>query len=205
MGCISAAMVFHLTKDAPKEYESHTIINTGLVSGYNIESNSSGRIDFGYTNNEMENILGIAKSRETHEELAARLLAQALMQQAPSIAVINEPAFSALKKDIPQAIRTQVVDYQSLENTVVRIKEWRDQHEDNLIKTILEGKHPLFGIEHISSVSIKREGNSDMIRIAYSTIDPSVCRNTLVLLTEIFIAKHRGVKEGQSSDVVAFF
>jgi polysaccharide biosynthesis transport protein len=205
MGIISAAMVFHLTKDTPKEYESYTILNTGLVSGYNIESQSSGRIDFGYTNSEMENILGVAKSRETHEELAAQLLAQALMQKEPSVAIINAPALSALKKDIPQKTITQVVDYQSFENTLANVKSWRDTQDKNPIKTILESTHPLFGIEHIDGLSIKREGNSDMIRIAYATTDPSVCRNTLRLLTDIFIAKHRSVKEGQSSDVVAFF
>ncbi len=205
MGCLSAGVVFHLTKNTPKEYESHTIINTGLVSGYNIESNSGGRIDYGYANTEMENIIGLAKSRETQEELAARLLTQVLMQRKPSVAIINEPAFNALQKDIPQAIRDKVVDYQSFENTLVRIKEWRDRSDNNLIKVLLESKHPLFGIEHIHTLSIKKEGNSDMIRFAYTTTDPSVCRNTLVLLTEIFITKHRGNKEGQSSDVVAFF
>ena len=205
MGCLSAAMVFYMTKDTPKEYESHTIINTGLVSGYNIESGKGARIDFGYANTEMENILGLAKGRETQEELAARLLTQALLQRKPSPAVINEPAFSALMKDIPQKVRDQFVSYQSFENTLVRVKQLRDRTEPNLVKAMLESKHPLFGIEHINTLSIKREGSSDMIRIAYATTDPSVCRNTLVILTEIFISKHRGNKEGQSSDVVGFF
>jgi polysaccharide biosynthesis transport protein len=205
LGCLSAGIVFYLTKDTPKEYESHTLINTGLVTGYNIESNNGGRIDYSYANNEMENILGLAKSRETQEELAARLLSQALMQRKPSIHVINETAFVGLQKDIPQSIRDKVVDYESYETTLVRVKEWRDRTDNNLIKTILEGKHPLFGIEHINTVTIKREGNSDMIRLAYTTIDPSICRNTLVILSEIFITKHRSNKEGQSSDVVAFF
>jgi polysaccharide biosynthesis transport protein len=205
MGCLSAAMVFHLTKDTPKEYESFTTINTGLVSGYNIESGKGSRIDFGYANTEMENILGLAKGRETQEELAARLLTQALMQRKPSPAVINEPAFSGLMGDIPQKVRDKFVNYQSFENTLVRVKELRDRTEPNLVKIMLEGKHPLFGIEHVNTVSIKREGNSDMIRMGYTTTDPSVCRNTLIILTEIFITKHRNNKEGQSSDVVGFF
>lgn len=202
---ITAAMVFHLTKDTPKQYESHTIINTGLVSGYNIESSNGGRIDYAYTNNEMENILGIARSRETKEELAARLLAQALMQRTPSVEVINEPAFSDLKKDIPENIRQQVVDYQSLENTVAQIKNWRERHDKNPIKELLESKHPLFGIEQIEALVIRREGTSDMFRLAYSTTDPSVCYNTLKILSNLMVQKYKTIKEGQSSDVLAFF
>jgi polysaccharide biosynthesis transport protein len=205
MGFISAVTVFYSTKDTPKEYESHTTINTGLVSGYNIESQKGGKIDFGYANAEMENILNLARSRETQEELAARLLAQALMQRQPSTTIITETAFNALKKDIPQNIRDKFVNYHSFENTLSRVKALRDKTDKNLVKALLESKHPLFGIEHINLLTIKREGNSDIIRLGYSTTDPAVCRNTLMLLTEIFISKHRSNKEGQSSDVVGFF
>jgi hypothetical protein len=44
-----------------------------------------------------------------------------------------------------------------------------------------------------------------MIRIAYTATDPAVCRNTLLKHTRIFIARHRAVKEGQSTSVLDFF
>lgn len=202
---IAGGVTFYMTRNTPKEYESQSLINTGLVSGYNIESSGGGRIDYGYTNNEMENILGIARSRETHEELVARLLAQALMQTTPSVEIIGAPGFKELKKDIPDAVRSQVVDYQSFEITLQNIKNWRDAVEPNLIKEILESKNPLFGVEAVSSITVKREGTSDQIKITYTTIDPAVCRNTIVLLTKIFTEKYRANKEGQTSDVLAFF
>ncbi len=201
----TSGITFYLTRDTPKEYKSHTVINTGLVSGYNIESSNGGRIDYGYTNNEMENILGIARSRETQEEVNARLLAQALMQTSPSVEVINKPAFDDLKKAISSEIRDKVVNKQSFETTLNNLKSWRDNPEDNDIKTILQGKHPLWGIEHLGDIIIKREGTSDMLRIAYTTTDPAVCRNTIKVLTDVFIAKHRANKEGQTGDVLAFF
>ncbi|MBL7815591.1 MAG: hypothetical protein JNL70_11285 [Saprospiraceae bacterium] len=201
----AAAVTFHLTRDTPKEYQSHTVINTGLVSGYNIESSNGGRIDYAYTNNEMENILGIARSRETQEEVLARLLAQALIQTAPSVEIISAAAFEDLKKDINSTVRTQIVDNQSFETTLNNIKAWRDNPEDNNIKAILSGKHPLWGIEHLQEMVIKREGNSDMVRFSYTSTDPSVCRNTIKILTDIFFQKYRANKEGQTSDVLAFF
>lgn len=202
---IAGGVTFYMTRNTPKEYESQSLINTGLVSGYNIESSGGGRIDYGYTNNEMENILGIARSRETHEELVARLLAQALMQTTPSVEIIAAAGFKELKKDIPDAVRAQVVDYQSFDITLQNIKNWRDAVEPNIIKELLESKNPLFGVEAVSSITVKREGTSDQIKIMYSTIDPAVCRNTIVLLTKIFTEKYRANKENQTSDVLAFF
>ena len=44
-----------------------------------------------------------------------------------------------------------------------------------------------------------------MLRFTYTTIDPGVCQQTLILLTKIFIEKHKEMKKGMSNDVVAFF
>ena len=202
---LAGSMTFHMTKNLPKEYESNSLLNTGLVSGYNIESSNGGRIDYGYTNNEMENILGIAKSRETFLEIGANLLAQCLMQKTPSVEFIGETAFNELKKEIPEDIRAQIVDYQSFEATKEKIEDWRDSDKPNVIKTILEGGHSLFGVDHIEKLVIKREGNSDQIKVAYTSTDPSICRNTIEVLVKVFTDKYRMTKENQSGDVLNFF
>lgn len=202
---LAGGMTFNMTKNLPKEYDSNSLLNTGLVSGYNIESTNGGRIDYGYTNNEMENILGIAKSRETQLEVGAYLLAQCLMQKSPSVEFIGETAFNQLKKEIPEDIRAQVVDYQSFETTKQKIEAWRDADSPNVIKTILEGSHPLFGIDHIEKLIIRKDGNSDQIKVAYTTTDPSICRNTIEIEIKIFTEKYRLSKENQSGDVLDFF
>ncbi|KAI9549107.1 hypothetical protein GHT06_007399 [Daphnia sinensis] len=201
----AASMTFYSTRNEKKEYESQAVLSTGLVSGYNIETSKGGRIDYGYTDNEMENILGMARSLETKQEAVARLLAQALMQKAPSPEILGQDAFNELKKAIPDDIRKQVVDYNSFSVTLAKVKEWRDSEGDNKIKALLEGGDAFFGVEHMETMTIKKEGKSDMIRITYSTNDPSVCRNTINTLVDVFIQKRSSFKEGQSSDVLAFF
>lgn len=202
---IASAYVFNSTKNEVKMYETGSLVNTGLVSGYNIESSANGKIDYGYVGNEMENILGIAKSREIQEELGTFLLTQALMVSKPSPEVIGSLAFNQLKKDITDSIRQFIVDTSSFENTLSNIRIWRDTVEDNPIKKIIKDNHPLFGVDQLSTVSIKQEGRSDMIRLKYSCSDPSICRNTLVMLTQLVTQKYRAIKQGQSSDVVSFF
>lgn len=201
----AASMTFHSTRNEKKEYESQAVLSTGLVSGYNIETSKGGRIDYGYTDNEMENILGMARSLETKQEAVARLLAQALMQKEPVPEILGQDAFNELKKAVPEDIRKQVVDYNSFSVTLAKVKEWRDSEGDNKIKALLEGGDAFFGVEHMETMTIKKEGKSDMIRITYSTNDPSVCRNTINILVDVFIQKRASFKEGQSSDVLAFF
>jgi polysaccharide biosynthesis transport protein len=205
LALIAAVMVFRSTKDEVKMYETASLVNTGLVSGYNIESSANARIDYGYVSNEMENIIGIAKSRDLQLEIGTHLLTQALMVSKPSTDVIGDIAFKKLKKEITDSLRQFIVDTSSYENTLSNVRTWRNQIEDNPIKKIIKGNHSLFGVEQIATVSIKSEGKTDMIRLKYSCSDPSICRNTLILLTNLVTEKYRSVKQGQSSDVVSFF
>ena len=205
-GATASALVFQMTKNEKKEYQTKTILNTGLVSGYNIESNSSTRIDYAFIGNEIENILSLIRSRQTLDELAENLLAQALIQRTASDSIITVTSLRKLQTQIPPSVHDEIVDYNSFENTLLKIKEWHNQHSDNIIKTLLESGDPLFGVESIEkNVTTKREGTTDMISITYTTTDPAVCRNTLVKLTEISIARHRSIKEGQTSNVLEFF
>ena len=203
--CLAGGVTFNSTKNLPKEYDSKSLLNTGLVSGYNIESSNGGRIDYGYTNNEMENILGIAKSRETQVEVGTYLLADALMQKNPSVEHIGEEAFKKLKIEISENIRNQVVDYQSFETTLQNVTTWRDADKPNVIKEILDGGHALFGIGHIEKIVIRREGNSDQIKVTYTTTDPSICRSTIEVIVKIIAEKYRLTKENQTGDVLTFF
>ncbi len=202
---IASFKVFNSTKNEVKMYETGSLVNTSLVSGYNIESSAGGKIDFGYVGNEMENILGIAKSRETQEELGTYLLAQCLMVSKPNMDVIGSIAFKDLKKEITDSLRQFIVDTSSFDMTLANVRAWREKEENNPIKAIIKDKHPLFGVDQLATVNIKQEGRSDMIRLKYSCSDPSVCRNTLMVLTQLVTQKYRTIKQGQSSDVVSFF
>ncbi|MBU6342151.1 MAG: hypothetical protein KGS48_11710, partial [Bacteroidetes bacterium] len=184
---------------------SNTILNTGLVTSYNIANSQGGKADYGYTNNESENILGLARSRETMQQLGAELLAEALMLNKPNEDTLTAPSFYELKKKIPDQIRALVVVPGNFNATLQNVIQWREKRDDNPIRELLEGGDDLFGYEHLNTISVKREASTDMIKIAYSTSDPAVCKNTLIKHTRIFIAAHRAIKEGQTMSVLDFF
>lgn len=207
--CLTASLmgglVFFATKDQKKQYTSYTLINTGLVSGYNIESSMGARIDFTKTNNELENLISLASAYETHEELGARLLAMYLMVKEPDSILIQNENFYELREHISPQVWELIVDYDSYENTLNNVYKWRNRGDENIIFKTLYSDHDFFGIEKLQKLMVSREGKSDMLRFTYTTIDPGVCQQTLILLTKIFIDKHKDIKKGMSNDVVAFF
>ncbi len=204
-GIIAGGSTFYSSRDEKKTYTSNTILNTGLVTSYNISNSQGGKVDYGYTNNESENILGLARSRETMEALAAELLAEALMLEKPDDDTLTAGSFAELQKLVPPDARTGVVVPGDFAKTLLNVEACRARRDKNPIKDLLEGDHELFGYEHLITMVIKREASTDMIRIAYTATDPAVCRNTLLKHTRIFIARHRAVKEGQSTSVLDFF
>ncbi len=58
-GIIIGSIVYFLTMGEKKLYTSNTLINTGLVSGYSLESQKDNKTDYAYTNNEIQNLINI--------------------------------------------------------------------------------------------------------------------------------------------------
>jgi uncharacterized protein involved in exopolysaccharide biosynthesis len=202
---LSGVVVFLATQNTKKEYTSHTLINTGLVSGYNIKSSSGGKVDYAFTNNEMENLLNVANSYEMMEALATNLLTQYLMLNEPDSLMILPENYELLQEEIGGDFFAQITDKNSFDKTLNNVLSYRDRQEENPVNALIYSKNDYFGIEHLENLQINRERSSDMIRFKYSTTDPGVCRQTLVTLTNLFIQKQINIKSGQSTDVLAFF
>lgn len=193
-----------MTLKTKKEYKSHTLLNTGLISGYTIESSKGNRIDYAYTNNEIENLINLATSLETNRELSSRLLTELIWAEKNGKSPLLEDNKSELAavREAVSAAGIQFSTKQELYDEIIRIRE---QDKTNEIYLLTHSKNPLIGLERLEEIKVFREGNSDMIRMEYTSIDPFISQKTLELLTEIFISKQKTTKEGQSDSVIRFF
>ena len=201
-----AVMVFHMTKDEKRTYSTEGLVNTGLVSGYNIESQGGGKTDYFYTSAELDNILNLISAYETIEELGTHLLAEVMSVEQPGPDVILPVNLQELRLAIGGNLWDSLAVAGDFPGTYIRLVEYRNLHPGhNPIHEILYGKHPLFGIESLGSVKVVREGKSDMIRLSYTTIDPAICQRTLLVLIDIFRRKHREIKESQTANVLDYF
>lgn len=191
-----------LKKQAP-QFASHSIINTGLVSNYTIESNEGASIDYAFTNNELQNIINVATSYQTMEELGLRLLAKTLDKRTGKGMLLPEN-----RKDLEEKLGAKVLAQLRTKNPAllqVSLMHMRDRSRHGKVYELLYSDHPLFGIEQLQTIKVERYGNSDMLKISYQTSDPGICQLTLKLLAEIIMETQLSLKKGQSGDVLAFF
>lgn len=201
---VLAFLVFYSTKDGKKEYTTHTLLNTGLISGYSIESNSSGRVDYAKTNNELENLINLATAYETNKELSARLMAHLLVAKKHDQLRILGDNREYFEKTI-EHLNINITDEDSEISVYEKLVRLRETDQFNEVYLIANSKNEFFGIEQLENIIVTREGNSDMIRMQYTSFDPYLSQKTLELLTDIFMSKQTNIKEGQSDSVIEFF
>ncbi len=205
IGILMAAFVWWSTRDEVRTYTSSGLVNTGIYSGYNLESNGNSRLDYHQASAELDNLLNIATSFETYEELGQRLLAECLLLEEPNRTLISPRAFNELHNAIPDSIVQNVVVKEDPEATYQNIVKYCQRGDDNAIYVLLYSGNQLFGIDHFSSIIIKTDGKSDMLRETYTTTDPGICRRTLELHIKIYSDKQQDMKRLQSKDVVEYF
>lgn len=203
-GIVMGSMSAYSSLNAKKEYQSHTLLNTGLISGYTLESNKGNRVDYAFTNNEMENLINMATSFETYKELSGKLLADLMLAQANGKKVLLEDNLSewyAVLEEVP----FQIEKTASAEEVYKQIKAISESDKENPIYKLMHSKNPIIGLEKLELLTVQREGSSDMIRMEYSSIDPYLSQRALSLITEIFLQKQKNIKQGQTDTVIGFF
>ncbi|MFN8345317.1 MAG: hypothetical protein U0X91_09945 [Spirosomataceae bacterium] len=201
-----AGTIFFLTRNEKREYNANTLIYTGLASGYTLESGQNNRIDYFTVNNAFDNLINTVKSRSTLEEVGIRLLATHLMVRQPTPAIANTQTLKHLEKLIPETVRKQVVNYSSVEATVNNIYRYAQIPKNVIAEKLLNANEEPYSVKGITAkLTVAREGTSDMIRLSYLATDPAVVKQTLELITMVFMRRYREIKVSETGNVVAYF
>ena len=201
---VLAGLVFLLTKNQAKKYTSHTTIYTGIASGYSIESQSNSNIDYFAVNNAFDNLINIIDSRSTLEEVSLTLFAQCMIKGKADRQIISEESLEDLQSIVPAEVKA-LIDNNSLEKTVIKLKEMMEKNSTNFIYELVNLNHPFFSVEAISELKAYRISSSDMITISYESTDPGICRTTLEILSSVIIKNYSGIKANQTDAVVSYF
>lgn len=208
-----ALIVTYLTRNPTFQYETKTIVYTGIASGYTIEQKE--RFDLFASNNAFDNLINVIKSRETMGETSIRLFAQALSLETYVNTIISKESFIELRKKTPQYIKDMVVKpvfsedsiakAMAFEQTVQQFLDYANASDTNYIYNLLNYKHPHYSYKAISGIKVKRVQSSDLIEISYENNDPGITMQTIKILTAVFIRNYKSLKENQSDAVVKYF
>lgn len=199
---VTAASIYLFGSTQTKVYSSDMVIYTGIASGNRIDGDNAAK--FRSTENTYANMLSLLSSRETHEEVALQLLASHLVLNKHDESVMNYETYERLQEHFPADLRAQLVG-RSVEETKDKLNSVYRSSTKNPVFRVLKSEDPVYSELALQNLTAKREGNSDLVRISYTTDDPAVCKQTLEVFTDVFINKYRQLYRGQNESVIGYF
>lgn len=197
-----AASIFYFTRHEIKIYSSEAVIYTGIASGYSLSGSS--KVDFITVNNAFDNLISLINSKETKREVALTLLAEHLAMKKHDNTKLSWDTYQRMKNIVPDSLKKILVK-ETVEGTFEALNNYMHKSDDNLIYKIVYAGAPFYSIGALDNIKAARVNNSDLIKVQYETNDAAICKHTLELILEVFMRKHRLIKEGQSESVVAYF
>ncbi|MFN3487527.1 MAG: hypothetical protein ACK4YV_00255 [Emticicia sp.] len=202
---VMVAATHFFTRNADKEYNSTTMLYTGLSTGFTIESTGDGRKDRDMVNNSFENLLNTIRSRETLKEVSFKLLSEAIILEKPDGKHINPKTFENMKKWFPAPVRKQVVVKGNAAATYQKLLLAYETGEPREIQHLFNEEKTPFSLKSLSEIKANRKGSSDMIEMTYTYNDKGLCENTLKTTLEVFMRRYKGLKASETGSVVAYF
>lgn len=203
---VIAVSVLIFTSDMPKTYQSHTVVYTGIASGFDITSDEDGRIDYFAVNNAFDNLITTINARETLESMALKLLAQHLLLEEPRNNVLRKDGFNKLQDLIPDSLRKQLVVPNNHQATYYRLLSYQSGSVRNVLQDLLASDGTYYSISRIrGEMKVKRVGSSDMIEIQYTADDPGVVQHSLFYLADTFMERYKGLKGIETQNVIEYF
>ncbi len=204
---ILAVVIFFVTRGLPETYKSRTEIYTGLISGARVDAADAVRLDYLTVSNQFDNLITVARSDQTLEEVGERLFARHLRLSEPVKKIMGESAFEAFHDKIPEKLIDSVYVPGSELETLKRIRSYKEKHYDSWMvdQIFISDASPYSPAGIKKNLTIKRLGGSDLVEMTYSWTDPGICQNTLAILNDVFTQKLIEIKVGQSNDVVTYY
>ena len=121
--------------------------------------------------------------------------------------ISSKKTFSFKDLDTSGATRMQPasINQASYEQTVANLLAYLTSSDTNFIYKLLYFNDPHYSLNAISKVTVQRIGSSDLVKLKYDSDDPGICRQTLILYTEVCIKNYKNIKENRSDAVVKYF
>lgn len=201
---VVTALVAYFTQFMQKKYTVNTSIYTGITSNTGLESES--KPDWMSVNNTFDNLVNLTKSKGTLETVSMKLLALNLINGDPDIdnKYITAKNYQNLVTIVPKEI-LDLVDKESFEKTISNLKKYKQADAHNFLYELFNGVAPYYSYGALSSVTIRRLGNSDLIDIAYTSTDPGIALTTVKLLNEELRISYNQLKYKTADDIVKYY
>lgn len=208
---IVALFVFWKTQNVPNQYTSNCSIYTGIITGVNILS-ESGVSTTSYTQGSMmDNLLNIITSDQTLKQVSLRLYARIMVHGDPYTdnTYVNAGHYRYLYnhgKPIHHLIyKNSENDSINEQRTYENLKAYETKDKSNYVYGIYQWNLPYVNRGSLQKIIVDRVGNSDVLELSYTTDDPGVTYQTLLILIDEFIKQYQDLRFGETNNVIDYF
>lgn len=208
---IITLIAIYQIKHSTRNYTAYSTIYTGLVTGVNILSESGMTMTSTTQNSMMDNLLNIVTSDQTLKNVSLRLYARSMVYGDPNkdniyIKASNYKAIYAHGTPIHHLIdKSSPNDSINEMNTYKNLLAYEKNEPGNYVYGIYRFFLPYFNRKALKTISVERDGNSDMLELSYTTDDPGIAYQTLKILNEEFIKQYEVLRFGETNNVIAYF
>ena len=203
---VAALVVFALMSRNPKMYKSSSTIYTGIVSGYDVLAAESTTRDWMSVNNAVDNLISVITAESTLSNVSMRLLARNIshLDCPDEREYMTENTAAELRNMLSNDI-VELTVHCDEESTYRNFIEAYEASRDNWFKQMFHWNHRHYSFSALSKIEVNRVGNSDMLRMTYSSDDKFIAYNTLTILQTEFIKQYLAIRYQQTTDVVSYF
>ena len=197
--------VFVLTRNTPHTYTSEMVIYTGIASGFNPDNDFENKIDFHAVNSRFDNLINIIGSRETQKNIGIKLLANMLANKEHLSALLENSKNSYLSKTLNESFVKKFSKDNEVETEEFLMSQLEKGTQNEIYQLVYGERGSPFNVKTLSEIKAVREGNSDMLKISYTSEDPFTCKKTLDITSEIFLKKYQDMRIGEANQAVKYF
>ncbi len=193
---------YFFARDLPNVYSSDTTIYTGIASGYSLTGNAAP--DYNTTNNAFDNLINLITARSTKQEVIYHLIAEDLWQTQQHPALLTVSRYEDLQEKLPAGLR-RLLTGPTPAATLDNVRRYAQSSNSNAVLKLVNSKNPTYSLTALKKLTATHIGSSDLIKLEFESYDPELCRNTLALVTQVFLAQSKNLREGQTASVIAYY
>ena len=193
---------YYFARHLPKTYGSDTTIYTGIASGYSLKGDAGA--DYNATSNAFDNLVTLIMARSTKQEVVYQLLATHLWETHLNPRLLNAAPYENLRDGLPEALRQRLTG-PTPEATLAVVRDYARANNTNAVYALLNSNNTTYSLAALSRLAASRIASSDAIRLEFESYNPEICQLTLRLVTQVFLAESKDLREGQTSSVIKYY
>lgn len=200
---IVTGLVIYFTQFLPFSYTVKSNLYTGVSSTTTLDG---ATINYAAIASTFDNLIGIAKSHSTLENVSLRLLADSYTygEEWNDNEYIQAKHYRQLLEMTPPEV-LELVNRDSVQITLRNITEYYENNHNNFFYNLFNRPIAFYSLRALNSVEIQRAGNSDILDISYTSADPGLTQKTVIYLIDELIEAYEIIRFKATNDVIAYF